>query len=212
MKTVLYNAYYADNGYPFQDLAEQVKTAIVPDDITYTNSILVVWGGADIDPAFYNHERCRLGGSGGKRDHVEWDLIRRAVQMNIPIIGVCRGAQMLCAYAGGYLFQHTTGHAGPHHLVDTYDGVTLRVNSIHHQMMCVPEGVDHQVIAWSRERESSCYQYDGDKEHPVPEKELECVWFPAIKGFAVQWHPEGMEPDAPATAYIKEKMNGLGIY
>jgi gamma-glutamyl-gamma-aminobutyrate hydrolase PuuD len=209
LKKILYNAYYQDSGYPFQELAEQVKTAILPDDLVEPDSVLVIWGGADINPLLYNHKQCRLGGTGGRRDFMEWALIQRAVLMGIPIIGICRGAQMLCGYAGGYLFQHTTNHAGYQHMVDTYDGQTFKVNSIHHQMMCVPKEVDHQVIAWSSEHLSECYIYDGDKDHPAPEKELEFVYFPAIKGYAIQWHPEGMDKECSATKYIMEKLNGL---
>lgn len=211
MKQILYNAYYQDSGYPFQDLAKEVKTAILPDDLTNPDSIMVVWGGADINPLLYNHKQCTLGGTGGRRDFMEWALVQRAGMMGIPIIGVCRGAQMLCGYAGGYLFQHTTHHAGPNHEVTTYDGKRFMVNSIHHQMMCVPKEVDHQVIAWSSTHRSDVYKYDGDKDHSMPEKELECVYFPKIKGFAVQWHPEGMEADLPATKYILEKMNELNL-
>ncbi len=212
MKKVVYSAYYNDNCYPFAHLGEQVKTAIVPEDIEEPNSILIVWGGADIDPLLYKHKQCARGGTGGRRDFMEWALIQRAVKLGIPIIGVCRGAQMLCGYAGGYLIQHTTGHSGYNHPVTTHDGKEFMVNSIHHQMMIVPKEVDHEVIAWSTTHLSDVYKYDGDKDHPIPEKELECVWFPAIKGFGVQWHPEAMNQHSEATKYILESMYARKIY
>jgi len=203
MRKKIYTGYYNDSGYPFLPLVSGgVELATAPDDLTELSSILVLWGGADISPELYDHDMCKETYCSQVRDLIEWDLAKGAIERGIPIIGVCRGAQILCALAGGYLFQHTTGHAGSPHKIETYNGEIHVVNSMHHQMMCVPKKVDHEVLAWTSNRRSTVYKYDGDQHHPEPEKELECVWFPKIKGFAVQWHPEGMVPDCSATKFI----------
>jgi putative glutamine amidotransferase len=202
MKKVLYSAMYGGDAYPFGGLAATVKTARKPDDITEPDSILVVWGGADINPALYGHSIGKYTGHGGQRDYVEWALMRQALSMGIPIIGVCRGAQMLCALAGGYLYQHVHNHAGYGHSVTTYDGKQFAVNSIHHQMMAIPNTVEHELLGWSTTRRSDEYYLGDDTLAPPPEKEPEFVFFPKVQGYAIQWHPEGMDDESEATQYI----------
>lgn len=212
MKKLLYSAYYPDNGHPFDALVHHVHTKAIsnPDDLIEKDSLLVIWGGSDINPSLYAHSPCSETYPGGKRDFVEWELAKRAVQLGIPIIGVCRGAQMLCALAGGYLIQHTTHHVGRHHNVETYDGQEIRTNSIHHQMMVVPEGVDHKVLAWCNPPSNPTYKFDGNKTHPDVLKELEFVYFPKIKGYAIQWHPEMMSSESEATRFVMKEIEKNG--
>lgn len=207
MIKTLYSACYNDSGHPFHTLAEEVTAAKTPSDMTEENSALVIWGGADIDPALYGHAEGSRTWPGGQRDHVEWALLQQAIKMDIPIFGVCRGGQMLCAAAGGYLIQHVNAHAGARHMVDTNTGESFQVNSIHHQMMVAPKEVGHELLAWSTRRLSDVYLYQDDKHHPPPEKESEFIYFPKIKGFAIQWHPEGMALESPATAFIMKAIH-----
>ena len=201
---VLYCAYYKCDGYPFHDLADVVEAVKNPEkDMTETDSALVVWGGADISPKLYNHPQSRTTWPSETRDDVEWAAMKQAVKLGIPIIGVCRGAQMLCALAGGYLIQDVSNHAGSGHYVETYDGHMLLVNSLHHQMLAI-EDTEHELLAWSAPNRSQRYIYKDDLEWAPPKdfKEPEFVHFPTVKGLAVQWHPEMMAPDAPATQFV----------
>lgn len=207
MINTLYSGYYNDSGHPFHTLAENVEVATVPEDMVEENSALVIWGGADIDPALYGHETGNRTYPGGKRDRIEWALMEQAVKMGIPIFGVCRGGQMLCAMAGGYLIQHVNSHAGARHTVDTSTGERFQVNSIHHQMMVAPKEVDHELLAWSSNRLSDVYLYQNDQNHVPPPKESEFIYFPKLKGFAIQWHPEGMELNSPATKFIMKAIH-----
>ena len=73
------------------------------------NHVLILHGGGDISPALYNKPVAPRGGGYYKpshRDQQEWMFIKEAVKQNIPIVGICRGAQMLCAFDGGELVQH----------------------------------------------------------------------------------------------------------
>ena len=75
---------------------------------------LVVAGGADVDPALYGAERdVRTGPSARERDAWETALIRAALERGTPLLGVCRGMQLLNAALGGTLVQHLDGHGGP---------------------------------------------------------------------------------------------------
>ena len=65
---------------------------------------------------------------------MEWAWMIEAQNLGISIIGVCRGAQFLCAFAGGKLIQHMTGHHGDHSIT-TVDGRVYQSSSDHHQLM-----------------------------------------------------------------------------
>lgn len=207
MKTV-YSGYYSSNGHPFNYLADEVVCAEYPDDMVEKDSCLVIWGGSDISPSLYGHPQSRTTYPAPKRDQAEWALIQRAIEMGIPIVGVCRGAQMLCAAAGGSLLQDVQNHAGRAHLVSCSNGDEFAVNSIHHQMLCL-DGVDHELLAWSKHQLSKKYIWKDDQEYvPTAEhKEPELVVFPKIKGFAIQWHPEAMSSHSAATLFIYDEFN-----
>jgi gamma-glutamyl-gamma-aminobutyrate hydrolase PuuD len=208
MKNVVYSAVFGNDAYPFTDLGKQVVTARTKEDLVDPDSYLIIWGGADISPTLYNHPQSRRTHCYHGRDAQEWSLLNRAVDMGIPVIGVCRGAQMLCAKAGGFLIQDVTKHAGYGHNVTTADGRSFPVNSIHHQMMGGYEELDHELLAWSSEKRSDGYIWKDDQTYTPPEGfvEAEFIYFPKIKGFAIQWHPEGMAENSRATQYVMEKL------
>jgi len=202
MKKILYSVMYG-GAYPFEDLAENVVPVRSPDQMVERDAILVVWGGADISPALYGHKPSKTIYTSPTRDAVEWPCMKRAVEMGIPIIGVCRGAQMLCALAGGFLLQDVENHAGPRHTASTIDGSVIHVNSIHHQMMAGLEGVEHELLAWCDVPRSPTYTWKDDLIYTPPAgfKEPEMVWFPKVKGMAIQWHPEAMAKECDASPF-----------
>jgi putative glutamine amidotransferase len=68
---------------------------------------VVVAGGADIDPAVYGAEADRLTiNTRRKRDEFEIALVRAALERDLPLLGVCRGMQLLNVALGGTLDQH----------------------------------------------------------------------------------------------------------
>jgi putative glutamine amidotransferase len=67
---------------------------------------LVLSGGADLDPALYGAEREPLTDTRPDRDTAEMMLARAALAADLPILGVCRGMQVLTVAAGGSLHQH----------------------------------------------------------------------------------------------------------
>jgi putative glutamine amidotransferase len=204
----LVSAIYNDF-YPFEalDLFDDFIATTNPDDLN-PGDVLVVWGGDDISPVLYKHGRSSRSHAWhqgmSKRDAIEWALMQKARSMNIPIIGICRGAQMLCALAGGHLVQDVNNHFGSHKM-DTPDGTKLRANSIHHQMM-VPHGTAHEMLAWTKplsEQYVVC-PHDKDVVYAKMSNEVdpEFVYFNDVKGFAVQWHPEMMDVKEKATQYV----------
>lgn len=162
---------------------------------------LVIWGGADISPSIYNepvHARCGAGPELSVGDRIEVAACKAAIARNIPIIGVCRGAQLVCAMAGGILVQDVRGHGGDHRIT-TKDGRSIITSSVHHQMM-YPFKMDpdeYDLIAWADEPRSPTYA--GVK--VPPDREPEIVYFPKIKALGIQGHPEFMNPKDEFVTY-----------
>lgn len=170
---------------------------------------LVIWGGADISPSLYRSAvsaNCHASAALSSRDRIEAAACLAAAARGIPIIGVCRGAQLLCALAGGKLIQDVRGHHGDH-AITTDDGREYITSSVHHQMM-YPWKIEHELIAWSTDRLSSRYETgDGEQdisEHAAKMVEPEIVYFPRFKGLAIQGHPEFMRATDPFVQYCME--------
>src|SRR3954469_12862769 len=74
---------------------------------------LVIAGGPDVDPARYGAERSpRTGPPAPERDAWELALVDAALAARVPLLGICRGMQLLNVALGGTLVQHLDGHAG----------------------------------------------------------------------------------------------------
>ncbi|WP_318204456.1 gamma-glutamyl-gamma-aminobutyrate hydrolase family protein [Streptomyces sp. SCL15-4] len=151
---------------------------------------LVVAGGPDVDPARYGAERsARTGPPAHERDAWELALIEAALAAGVPLLGVCRGMQLLNVALGGTLVQHLDGHAetvgvfGGHPVKPVpgtlYGGIVpeeLTVPTYHHQAV---ERLGAGLVP-------SAYAADGT---------VEAVELPADRGWVlgVQWHPEQSE-------------------
>ncbi|HEY7623293.1 MAG TPA: gamma-glutamyl-gamma-aminobutyrate hydrolase family protein, partial [Solirubrobacteraceae bacterium] len=86
-----------------------------PDDVLDLIDGLILAGGADLDPATYGatpHPETR--GTVPERDTFELVLARRALERDIPVLGVCRGMQLMNVAAGGTLLQHLPESHGHH--------------------------------------------------------------------------------------------------
>ncbi|HEX6345981.1 gamma-glutamyl-gamma-aminobutyrate hydrolase family protein [Umezawaea sp.] len=72
---------------------------------------LVITGGADVNPAAYGQEPGPLTDAPRQsRDDSEFALARAALELDLPLLGVCRGMQVLNVVLGGTLHQHVEGH------------------------------------------------------------------------------------------------------
>ena len=113
--------------------------------------VLLLCGGEDVDPSRYKTKPSpRLGEVNLRRDAWEWLLLDEAVKRRLPIIGICRGCQLINVYFGGTLWQDLPSerpgevkHRGTHlHGVRIEGGSRLarslgceemQVNTSHHQ-------------------------------------------------------------------------------
>ncbi len=165
---------------------------------------LLLSGGADIDPGRYGAAiDPATGPVESARDQAEIGLVELAVAEDLPVLGICRGLQLLNVWAGGTLNQHVPAHArhdlGPGGESDTVVvepesrlgamyGATVRVNSLHHQT------VDRVADGWIVTARSG----DGT---------VEALEWRGHDVIAVQWHPE-LLPRAdtdPVFAWLVER-------
>jgi putative glutamine amidotransferase len=165
---------------------------------------LVLQGGADVSPLTYGETPLKPEWDGDRiRDMYEIDLLQEFVAARKPVLGICRGLQLINVAYGGTLYQdivHQHGNDLAHHNVAAYDqnyheitlvegsGLmrlypgrqTVRVNSIHHQAV-KDLGRDFAVEALS-----------------VPDDIVEAIRMRG-PGYVVglQWHPEFLDPNDP---------------
>jgi putative glutamine amidotransferase len=127
------------------------SVAAEPDDLLDLLDGLLLAGGSDIDPASYGAEpRPETTGTRPERDRFELALARGAIERGMPVLGVCRGMQLLNVACGGTLDQHignldvhrhTLGAFHDHEVVlepgslaeQSAGAVRLLVKSHHHQ-------------------------------------------------------------------------------
>jgi GMP synthase-like glutamine amidotransferase len=213
--------YVGANITPFDQLFTESICIDKPEKVSLVDAILL-WGGEDIAPIYYgqdHHPLTQNKHGASKRDEHEFLSMCAARDSGVPIIGVCRGAQFLCAFAGGALVQHMTGHHKDHDVMvvlpeEDEDGRNHRVyqsSSDHHQMMDLRRlpAEDAEVLAWSASL-SNTYQND---EGIIPNWEFinepECVYFPKVRGLAIQGHPEWQHKDEPYVQWCLERISSL---
>ena len=151
---------------------------------------LVIGGGNDISPEHYGGDIQDKVKSDPKRDQLEIEYIKFALLNNLPVLGICRGAQLINVVCGGSLHQdirslrkHTYNRPGllPTKSVKLTDNsrlyeicqkTELRVNSLHHQAI--------------REAGDSLKVVGRDRDQIV--QAVESIDHQRMIG--VQWHPE----------------------
>ncbi|NMB46169.1 MAG: gamma-glutamyl-gamma-aminobutyrate hydrolase family protein [Firmicutes bacterium] len=177
----------------------------------YVDGILLP-GGVDLDPVHFGEEPLEgLGTVNPEWDRLELVVARLALERDLPILGICRGIQLLNVAAGGSLYQDIPSQINgqriqhsqraprwhPTHTITIERGSLLeqalgtpkaRVNSFHHQAVKIP-GVGFSITAKSRDG-----IIEGLESHS---HRFAC---------GVQWHPELMVKHYPEQLELFRKL------
>ncbi len=173
------------------------RSGVTVGDYASELDALLLMGGADVSPTSYGETPMKPAWSGDRiRDDYEIALLRAFVDTGKPVLGVCRGAQVINVAMGGTLLQdiptqrpgalrhrmqslyekncHATSIVPGSGLAALYPGVAIaKTNSVHHQAV-KDLGRDLVVEAWSE-----------------PDRIVEAIrWTGPSYMFGVQWHPE----------------------
>ena len=170
-----------------------------PDAVLDLLDGLILAGGADIDPSAYSAEpHAMTKGTVPERDDFELALARRALERDMPVLGICRGMQLMNVACGGTLLQHlpdTVGHEDHRRVPGSFDGadhhVRLEAGSLaaraadeeshstksHHHQGIDALGDGFEITGWSSLDELP-------EAIEAPDRRF---------ALGVQWHPEADE-------------------
>jgi putative glutamine amidotransferase len=164
---------------------------------------LLLPGGWDVDPSFYGEKRDdKVQEVDPELDETELSLFRQAREREIPVLGICRGQQVINVAMGGSLVQHLEGHEvrefGRSHLAHAIEinpsselgraagEHKVRVNSLHHQAIKrLGEGLQQTA----RDEDGTVEGVESDDGLIV----------------AVQCHPEELTADLPWARNLFER-------
>lgn len=164
---------------------------------------LILAGGSDISPELYGEENCGLSmGVDSERETSDRQAVDAFVKMGKPILGICRGEQMLNVLFGGTMIQdlgercktHTPeGRDDKFHIVRAEQNTFLyelygdefEVNSSHHQAV---KNISEKFLVAARAS-------DGTVEAIVHKK---------LNIYGIQWHPERYDGGAKLVQWFVE--------
>lgn len=181
------------------------------DAITKIDGLLLT-GGGDIHPAYYRMdvEVDRLKGVDERRDAFEFDLVDRALEVDLPILAVCRGMQLFNVYLGGSLIVDLPSDGYGDHSFAKEDEPCHEVDVAPGSLLAETTGLEHLMV------NSSHHQAVGRLGNGLmvgaasPDGVTESAeWITKDRMpflLLVQWHPERMkDADHPAARSIAER-------
>jgi putative glutamine amidotransferase len=164
---------------------------------------LMLCGGSDLNPRLYGQVPNGSREIDNDRDALELPLLLRILRRDLPVLAICRGAQLFNVAHGGTLHQHMTGHTKdecPRHSVELDPGSKLaailgpgphEVNSRHHQ---AADQVGEGLVVAAR-------AFDGV---------IEALERPDRRfAIAVQWHPEDITHWEPQRRLFRAFVDAL---
>ena len=165
---------------------------------------LVLTGGADVDPAAYGHDPAvGLGATEPERDAWELALLSGALARSIPVLAICRGAQLANVLLGGTLVQHVGVDDGDGH--PRFDDP--RADRCH-TVALVPGSLGAAVYGGSTEVNSLHHQTLGAIGDGLvvsgrsPDGTVEVIELPGRDLLGVQWHPEALDAHDPSFVWL----------
>lgn len=149
------------------------------------DGILFTGGAADVDPALYGEEVRGAKGSDPELDAMECELYRAFLAAKKPMLGICRGIQIMNVAAGGSLVQDIPSEVGEGHGVNSRHTVHAVEGSVPRQLF----GEWIETNSYHHEAVKRC----GEGLRPVcfaPDGVVEAIEHESLPILGLQWHPE----------------------
>lgn len=184
--------YVVGGGYAYERMFKQAGFALAHS--MQEADLLCFTGGADVSPELYGEENVGSYCS-PERDKYEEQVFDWAYAHDVPMVGVCRGGQLLNVMNGGKMWQDVDNHAisGTHKAMCKYWG-EIMVSSTHHQMMRPGDGGEVLVGA----TETTYRKNAGgvwESCHGFGDDDVEVVYYKDTKSLCYQPHPEIVNED-----------------
>jgi len=171
-----------------------------PRAVLQTVNGVLLTGGGDVDPIFYGEDRHEtVEDAEPGRDEFEIDLAKRAIEEDVPLLAICRGAQVLNVAAGGTLVQDIPTAV----TTELAHSVTEPKNCVAHDIQVATDSRLHSALGSAVSASCACrvnsrhHQSVGKLGHNLkasataPDGVIEGIEAPdATFCLGVQWHPE----------------------
>lgn len=168
-----------------------------------TIDALLLSGGGDVAPDLFGEEHVHPAtyGVSPLRDRFEIDLVRGAIERDLPVLGICRGIQVLNVALGGTLIQHLLDQRRSSDLVHRQNDAGLAPDAIGHEVTITPESLLSRVVDGVTTLGVNSFHHQAIRDlapslHPIafaPDGVIEGVELPdRTFMLGVQWHPELM--------------------
>ena len=185
-----------------------------PDALLDRIDALLLAGGADIDPASYGAKpHPETKGTWPERDRFELALAHRALERDMPVLGICRGMELLNVALGGTLVQHLPDVLG------TNDHRKVPGAFGDHEVRLEPGSLAARAVGAERATVKSHHHQGLDElgdglrasGWSVPDELVEAVELPELRfTLGVLWHAEQDERSKVIAALVEAASVGVG--
>jgi putative glutamine amidotransferase len=181
--------------------------AEAPDRLLDKIDGLILGGGTDLDPASYAaipHPETK--NTCPERDRFELGLTKRALEREMPVLGICRGMQLLNVARSGTLVQHLPdllGHSEHRHTPGAFRDQDVRLLE---GSLAARAAEEERVTVKSHHHQGIADLGDGVEASgwSVPDDVVEAIEIPEQRfALGVLWHPEGDERDRVIAALVE---------
>jgi putative glutamine amidotransferase len=183
-----------------------------PDVLLDRVDALLMAGGADVDPGSYGAEsHAETRGTWPERDRFEIALARRALQRDMPVLGICRGMQLLNVALGGSLDQHlpeSIGSEAHRTVAGTFSQHQVRLEP--GSLACAAAGGTEGFMVFSHHHQGVDRLGDGLRVsgRSADDDLIEAIELPDRRfALGVIWHPE----EDPGSRLIAALVEAAGV-